>query len=932
MAERTSARRPRRSRRARDGDVVRITRCRADRPLAEALGAAAPFILLVEATWALVGMTWAKALRPGRVEKRSGRGGFRSRLRLLVVPALAALAMLAAPSWGTSAAAAAAAAGVPFSPRAPEAEARAVPSEAVPSQTVPSSRVVVVGVPGLRWADVDKNRTPHLWRLVGQGAAGSMSTRTVPPPDSGISCPVGGWLTVSAGQRAGSGDDFCVLPPVPETAADGSATVPGWSDLARFNSTGSYGARIGLLAQTIGDAGGKVAAIGPGAALAAADTSGNVMRYAETPDQLDDPSAYDLIIAEADALSRAWLGGDMASSAAHVPASLSDAQRRRAVEAADSEVGRILRITPRGATVLVAGLSDVSTTAHLHVAIAAQIPTQLGVGRAGAVGGVEASTRWAGTLTSSATRQDALVTITDLAATVFALLDVPSPEGTVGRAWTSEGGGAAGSGATSSTHAVSPPTSTSALPSTGSAASAPTASGASAPTENGTPAPDKNGASAPDASAKSGPATAGTGETPGTAVAAGGVPDSVIRERVAELADADVASQVLREVRAPFFALFVALQVLFYGVATLAIRRRPGRERVFAAMRAVGVVSGGVAVSTFLAQLVPWWSLPHPMAWLVVTILGFAGAIAALAFAGPWRRDVLGPLTVVAGVTSLALLIDVATGSRLQVNAVTGYEPVTGGRFYGFSNIAFAIYATGTILALAGVARFLIRRGWRVAAAVVCLGYGTLAIIADGWPAWGADFGGVPAFVLGFAVFALMLSGRRVSAARLALFAAAGGVLVAAIAVGDWMRPASGRTHLGAFVQQVIDGEAFTVVGRKFGAMLGITVGNWQLTLLSFVALAFLFLVLARPTRWGAPILSRAYAQAPALRAALFGVLTCALAGFLLNDSGIAIPAMALTVVAPLTLASCVTAARGTGSAAPAGPATSAEPTAHGST
>jgi hypothetical protein len=811
--------------------------------------------------------------------------------------------------------------------------------------------VVVIGVPGLRWADVDQNRTPHLWRLVGQGAAGSMSTRTVPPPDSSISCPVGGWLTVSAGQRAGSGGDRCVLPPGPETAADGSATVPGWSDLARFNSTGSYGARIGLLAQTIGDAGGKIAAIGPGAALAAADTSGKVTRYAETPERLDDPSAYDLIIAEADALSRAWLGGRTASSAAHVPDPLGDAGRRQAAEAADSEVGRILRITPPGATVLVAGLSDVSTTAHLHVAIAAQIPAQGGAASATTTsGGLGASpahdpadggravpTRWAGTLTSSATRQDALVTITDLTATVFGLLGVPSPEGTVGRAWTSEGGGATGSGATGSgatgsgatsgVHADSPQTSslpsTTALPSASTSMPASTASATSTPGAAGT-------AGTPGARETAGTMGAiGAAETPGTAAVPGGVSDSVIRDRVAELADADVASQVLREVRAPFFALFVALQVLFYGVATLAVRRRPGRERVFAAMRAVGVVSGGVAVSTFLAQLVPWWSLPHPMVWLVVTILGFAGAIAAIAFAGPWRRDVLGPLTVVAGVTSLALLIDVATGSRLQVNAVTGYEPVTGGRFYGFSNIAFAVYATGTILALAGVARFLIGRGWRVAAAVVCLGYGALAIIADGWPGWGADFGGVPAFVLGFAVFALMLSGRRVSALRLALIAVAGGVLVMAIAVGDWLRPASQRTHLGAFVQQVIDGEAFTVVGRKFGAMLGITVGNWQLTLLSFVALAFLFLVLARPTRWGAPILSRAYAQAPALRAALFGVLTCALAGFLLNDSGIAIPAMALTVVAPLTLASCVTATRAAGSGSPPRPAPSAEPTAH---
>lgn len=58
----------------------------------------------------------------------------------------------------------------------------------------------------------------------------------------------------------------------------------------------------------------------------------------------------------------------------------------------------------------------------------------------------------------------------------------------------------------------------------------------------------------------------------------------------------------------------------------------------------------------------------------------------------------------------------------------------------------------------------------------------------------------------------------------------------------------------------------------------------------------------------GASALGRAYALAPALRAGLIGALACALIGFLMNDSGIAIPAMALTVAVPLTLAASVRA------------------------
>jgi hypothetical protein len=704
------------------------------------------------------------------------------------------------------------------------------PAEGFPAATgrtarAPAARVVIIGVPGLEWADLAEGRTPNLWGLVGRGGSASLSARTVPPPDRGITCRVGGWLTVSAGQRAGSADATCPAPPTPVRGADGSARVPGWAELDAFNAASSYRARIGLLGQAVRDAGGRVAAVGAGAALGAADRSGSVPAYAESVEELGELAPYRLVVVEIDDLARATPDGSAPSPEA----------RQRAAQAADARLGDVLRRIPDGTTVLLAGVSDITEGPRLHVAIAT------GPAAEGTAGGGPYPR---GHLTAASTRQDALVTITDLTATALTALGLPNRPGMVGRAWV-----------------------------------------------------------------PGGPAPASTAET------------------VAALADGDLASQVLRTVRAPFFSVFVAVQLLFYGAAAIAVRRRPGRGRALVATQVVAVVSGGVAVSTFLAQLVPWWSLPYPMIWLIVTILGFAGLIAALAFAGPWRRHVLGPLTVVAAVTSVALLVDVLTGSHLQVNAVTGYEPVTGGRFYGFSNIAFAVYATGTILALAGVACALRER--RRLAAAVCLAYGLFAIAADGWPGWGADFGGVPAFTLGFAVFALMLTGRRISPVRLALVAAAGGIMIAGIAVADWLRPAERRTHLGAFVQQVLDGEAVTVIGRKLGAMIG-TLGNLPLTALSLAALAFLYLVLARPSRWGASALGRAYRRAPELRAGLFGALTCALVGFLMNDSGVAIPAMALTVAVPLTLAASVRALQLDTPTTAAPPSAPAEPTAPG--
>ncbi|QYC37774.1 hypothetical protein Nocox_00685 [Nonomuraea coxensis DSM 45129] len=768
---------------------------------------------------------------------------------------------------------------------------------AQPQRTAPEGRVALVGVPGLQWSDLDPARTPALWKLVAQGSSASLSTRAVPPPDRGITCPVAGWLTVSAGRRAGVEGKGCPAPaaPRPSGQGDGAAAVPGWQAMAAHQSDTGYDARLGTLGQLVADAGGKVAAIGPGAAIAGADKSGNIAKYAPTPDALGDLSPYSLVVLDAAALADAWSRRPLDEYG--VPTAMPTATRQAAATEADRQVAALLDRLPPGTTILVAGLSDVTPNAHLHVALAAG-PSPTG----------EPYPR--GHLTAASTRQDALVTITDLTATAIELLGLPQPREVVGRPWQA---GAPASGSAADTVSgladadlasqvlrdVRGPFFTvlvtlqllfyawaalalrrrSTTPPEGEPAPSPEGGPAALP-EGGTAGPAEGGPAAPADGGTAPPAGGDTTTPPGNGTAALRGGDSAPSSG----ADAAVAPAGGEPGDASASKLLRAVQI-------------------------VAVLSGAIAVSTFLAQLVPWWTLPVPMVSVIVTILGIAALLTAAAFAGPWRAHVLGPLTVVAALTSLALLVDVMTGSRLQVNAVTGYEPVTGGRFYGFSNIAFAVYSTGTILGLAGVAQWLLGRGVsRLLVVGACAVSGMFAVFADGWPSWGADFGGVPAFVVGLAVFLILLSGRRVSVLRLLLVGVAGVAIVGVLSVVDWLRPEAQRTHLGTFVQQVIDGQAWTVVGRKFSAMIGVTVGNWSLTLLTLVALAFLFLVLARPSRYGAAALGQVYALAPTLRAGLFGALTCAFVGFLMNDSGIAIPAMALTVAVPLTLAACVRA------------------------
>lgn len=382
------------------------------------------------------------------------------------------------------------------------------------------------------------------------------------------------------------------------------------------------------------------------------------------------------------------------------------------------------------------------------------------------------------------------------------------------------------------------------------------------------------------------------------------------REAVARLVDFNTAAVVVGAAIPGFFSGLVAFQILIYAAAALALHRygtghRGKRATVLSVTRTVALASAAFPVASYLANLIPWWASSAPGVALLACVLAADAAVVALAVAGPWRRGILGPMTVVAGATTAVLFADLCFGANLQMNSPTGYSPIVGGRFYGIGNIAFATFATGMLMAVAGVSHELVVRGRRRTALVVTLVVGTAVVLIVGWPGLGTDFGGVIALVPGLAVTSMMIAGARVTPGRLVLVGATAVAAIGAMSWLDHLRPPHRRSHLGAFAAQVADGEAGTVLSRKLGAMLG-TLGNWQLTLLAACALVFLFAVLNRPTSWRIGSLQRAYEYAPALRAGLTGSLVTALVGFAVNDSGVAIPAIALTVAVPLTLSACV--------------------------
>ncbi|GAA3677395.1 hypothetical protein FB459_0552 [Yimella lutea] len=332
----------------------------------------------------------------------------------------------------------------------------------------------------------------------------------------------------------------------------------------------------------------------------------------------------------------------------------------------------------------------------------------------------------------------------------------------------------------------------------------------------------------------------------------------------------------------PFFAGWALLGL------TLGILLWRSRTRVVGWLPPVLTVWAAVPAATFLSALSPWAAWPAAPVWLVVFTLLFAGIIAAIAYAGRWRRTPTGPIIAVAIATWVVIGADVMHGSRLQFGSLLGLQPINGGRFYGMGNVGFGLFATSALIAAGLGAGALIVRGERRLAAVTIALAGLATVIIDGWPGWGADFGGPPAVVLAAVVLALLALAVRLRL-RLVLFAGVAALAVAAVlAFADWLRPAESRTHLGKFVQQVIDGEGLGVVGDKLGANVQLVFGT-PFSPLVPIALAVLIWMIARPTSRPGRALDDALARVRFGRETLIGLLVLWTFGFVLNDSGLAL-------------------------------------------
>lgn len=372
---------------------------------------------------------------------------------------------------------------------------------------------------------------------------------------------------------------------------------------------------------------------------------------------------------------------------------------------------------------------------------------------------------------------------------------------------------------------------------------------------------------------------------------------------VRELALISERDHMLRVTTGTVTMLPVYVGLLAFGLVVLVLprlrRRFEGAGSVLArTLDGLLLACASVPAAAFLMSAWGWWRLSDPVTALWAT-LGASTLLVALVGALAPRRPVWAGATVVATLTFVVLTLDAVLGTPLHRASPLGSAPTLGGRYYGFGNPTYSIYATVAIIAAAGLATAVLRRWGRVPAAVVASTVGLVTLLVSVWPSFGADVGGGLVLVPVFVVLVLGVLGARVTWRRLLLAGGAGVALVAVIGVLDWLRPAAQRTHLGAFVQSVIDGGAVETILRKAGYALR-SLGGGLPAWLALAVLLGIVLALWGGRRLRAAWLVRAEAEWPLLRPVLVSLLLAGVGGAVANDYGIRVVTIMLCAGVPL--------------------------------
>ncbi|MBV9254774.1 MAG: glycosyltransferase [Actinobacteria bacterium] len=334
---------------------------------------------------------------------------------------------------------------------------------------------------------------------------------------------------------------------------------------------------------------------------------------------------------------------------------------------------------------------------------------------------------------------------------------------------------------------------------------------------------------------------------------------------------------------------YIVSQALLYAFCILALSRRFGSAGARPVARVLVLTVAGFPLATFVLRMIPNFAALGQANTLVV--LAIDAVIVALALRA--RRHPLSPLSWILGATTALLVVDTATGSRLEISSWLGYSLHTAGRFYGMPNTTFAVMATAALLWACIHVHYAPRRREALVTAGVVL---ALVTVVDALPGLGDDVGGVLTLVPVFGLTMLVLSRVRVSWRTIGIVIAATAALLVVGSTVDLLRPPEARTHLGRFVASLFkDGPSVltTTIARKEAANIRIlkaSIWTWVLP----IASVFLLYLLV----WQG-LFRQLLPPRSALRTTAVAALALGLVGFVTNDSGPVLVALVFSYVGP---------------------------------
>ncbi|HZL74102.1 MAG TPA: hypothetical protein VFB83_01920 [Propionibacteriaceae bacterium] len=373
---------------------------------------------------------------------------------------------------------------------------------------------------------------------------------------------------------------------------------------------------------------------------------------------------------------------------------------------------------------------------------------------------------------------------------------------------------------------------------------------------------------------------------PGSTVAVDGSPLAVYgADLTLDVIDAKIDSVAALSDAAPIGYLFLGLTgtVLFVIMVVDVLRGR------FLLPKLILTLGGILPAAMMLTGAVPWQNSGSPG--LVVSLVVAAWSVTLTASALFVGRLAEVPNIIAAAALSVAAFtFDAALGAVMQPGSLINSRPIFGLRWYGFGNVTFAAYATAGLFLAGYVAHRCLMAGRRVAAVVAVGAIGFGIVICEGWPTMGSDFGGIIALTPAVLWLMLALSGVKITWPKLVAIAGSALLAVAVISVLDWLRGPDQRTHLGNFVQRIIDGDALDVISRK-----AVASAETMASIVGIGSLLIGVMVWIVIFRYAVPRVSSDFTT---VRSALIAMLIVAIVGTLLNDGGIFVW---LTVTAQVT-------------------------------